>query len=242
MYEVIVLGASFAAAGIAARLGESCLVLERRLQAGSEFFGALQFGSDYDKAVHGKEASELLEKFRQAENGYYCCDAHIYPFFHPDHTLFATEIVSVKKKDGVFQCVTHGVDGFRTFEARQVVDTRAHREAVLSKTYNLLVRSDETPRFAGVSAEKAGMADHYVLRCPVPKECGYAEARVEAEKIIRQFSEDQRVILFAGAFDCQVSPAAPETESGIRYLPSKAYENPVLAFDGGLSLGEEMAK
>ena len=86
------------------------------------------------------------------------------------------------------------------------------------------------------------MADHYVLRCPVPNECGYAEAREEAEKIIRQFSEDQRVILFAGAFDCQVSPAAPETESGIRYLPSKAYENPVLAFDGGLSLGEEMAK
>lgn len=242
MYEVIVLGATFAAAGIAARCGGSCLVLERRLQAGYEFFGALQFGSGYDKKVFGKEALELHQKFLQAENGYYCCDAHIYPFFCPDHTLFATEIVSVERKDGVFQCLIHGVDGFRTFEARQIVDTRCHEKTVVSKTYNLLITSDKTPSFPNISAEKAGREDHYVLRCPVSPSCGYAEARAEAGKIIQGFSEDQRVILFANEFDYQLNKEALKNENGIRYLPSKAYENPILAFDAGLSLGEELAK
>ena len=242
IYDVIVLGATFAAAGIAARLGQRCLVLERGLRAGSEFVGALQFGAGYDRSVRGKEARQLWEALQQEENGRFCCDAQIYPFFSPDHTRFATEIVSVEEKDGVFQCVTHGVDGYGSFEARQVVDTRTHGETVTAKTYNLLVKSDEIPCFPNISAEKAGKDDHYVLRCPVAVSCGYAEARTEAEKVIRRFSESQRVILFAHTFDCQVSPDAPRSRDGIRYLPSKAYENPVLAFDAGLSLGEELTK
>lgn len=242
MYDVLVFGATFAAAGIAARCGESCLVLEPRLQAGYEFFGALQFGSHYNKPVHGEEAQQLLRKFLQAENGYYCCDAHIYPFFHPDHTFFATQIVSVEQKDGIFHCVTHGVDGFRTFEARQVVDTRCQVQTALSKTYNLLIRSSSPPCFSNVSAEKAGMEDHYVLQCPVSLSCGYAEARAEAQKVIQKFSEDQRVILFANEFDYQFRAETPKIEDGIRYSPSKAYENPVLAFDAGLSMGKELVK
>ena len=43
MYDVIVLGATFAAAGIAQQHKEKCLVIERRAQAGYEFFGALDF-------------------------------------------------------------------------------------------------------------------------------------------------------------------------------------------------------
>ena len=242
MHEVIVLGATFAAAGIAARLKGSCLVLERRLQAGCEFFGALNFGSGYGKAVSGKEAQQLHRKFLQAGNGYYGCDAYIYPYFHPDHTLFATEIVSIEKNCDVFQCVTHGVDGFRTFSARQVVDTRTHGKAVLSKTYNLLIRSDNPPCFAGISTEKAGMTDNYVLHCPVSPGCSFSEARAEAQKLLHRFSEDQRVILFANEFDYQIRPEALAVEDGIRYLPSKLFENPVLAFDAGLALGEEIAK
>ena len=46
MYEVIVLGATFAAAGIAEQCKHNCLILERRAQAGYEFFGALQFDVD----------------------------------------------------------------------------------------------------------------------------------------------------------------------------------------------------
>jgi len=48
MYEVIVLGATFTAAGIAGKLGKNCLILESRPDAGYEFFGAFHFGTGYE--------------------------------------------------------------------------------------------------------------------------------------------------------------------------------------------------
>lgn len=242
MYDVIVLGATFAAAGLARKLGDKCLVLERRLQAGYEFFDALNFGAGYDKAVRQEEARQLQQDFLRQGTGFYCCDAYIYPFFHPDHTMFAAQLVSVEKKDGVFECVTHGVDGFRTYTARQVVDTRCDGSMSTSKTYNLLVKSEEVPVFANVAVEKGGMEDHYILRCPVPLSWGYTEARKAAMALIGRFSETQRLVLSANEFDYRVRDGYPKTEDGIRYLPSKAYENPVLAFEAGLCMGEEMSR
>ena len=50
------------------------------------------------------------------------------------------------------------------------------------------------------------------------------------------------MILSADEFDYQVKDGYPKTEGNIFYLPSKAYENPLLAFDAGVSVGEEAAK
>ena len=61
MYDVIVFGATFAAAGISEKFKEKCLVLERRLQAGYEFYGALRYGAGSDKPLRRKEASALFE-------------------------------------------------------------------------------------------------------------------------------------------------------------------------------------
>ena len=60
--------------------------------------------------------------------------------------------------------------------------------------------------------------------------------------VIRQFSESQRLILSADAFDYQVKPGYPKMVSDIWRLPSKAYETPDLAYEAGLSFGKEGLK
>jgi len=215
MYELIVLGATFAAAGIARQYGDKCLVIERRAMAGSEFFGALH--------AIGEE-TDIHSRFEG------CCP------------LFCTEVVSVEKTDQGFACLTHSVDGFRTYEAKQVVDTRCSTEMCCSKTYNLLIESVELPAFSNVRWKKAKGENRYILFCPVPLECNYSQAREVALDVIKQFSDAQRLILSADIFDYRVKPEYPKMENGIRYIPSKAYESPDLAYAAGLSFGKEVRK
>ena len=239
MYDVIVLGATFAAAGIAQIYGERCLVLERRMHAGYEFFGALQFGTGFDQAVRAEEAQPLQESFAAACGCYYGCDAYIYPYFQKSHTVFGAEVVSVQTCQEGFVCSTHGVNGFVTYKAKKVVDTRSNCRISAAKTFNMLVESQEEPSFSGVITEKAAGDRRYLLRCPVSLSCGFEEARAVAQQVIWRFSQTQRVIMLANEFDYQVREDHPKTEDGIFYLPAKAFANPVLAFEAGVMFGKE---
>lgn len=215
MYDVIVLGATFAAAGIAGLCKEKCLVIERRAQAGYEYFGALDFSVD---------------------------ETEIYSYFKSNNILFCTEIVSVQKNDNVFECVTHGAQGFCTYYAKKVIDTRSNAKMSLSKTFNLLIDSKEEPAFSNLHWEKTKGENRYIVYCPVPLSYGYAEARAAVQGIIEQFSETQRLIFSAYEFDYHIKEGYPKTQDGILYLPSKAYENPGLAVAAGLEAGEKVSK
>ena len=205
MYDVIVLGATYAAAGIAQQYKENCLVIERRLQGGYEFF--------------------LTE-----------CDVPLYEIFKGCDTIFSAEVVSVEKTEKGFLCLTHGVDGFRSYEAKVVIDTRCREEICLSKTYDLLMESPEIPDFP--NAEKGKGENRYILRCPVPLDCTYPQARAIVKEIVEQFGEAQKLILSADAFTYQVKSGYPKTENGILLLPSKVYATPILAYKAG----QEVAK
>lgn len=206
MYDVIVIGATFVSAGIAEKYKEKCLVIEESAQAGYEFFGALDFSVN---------------------------ETEIYPCFQKCQILFSTDLVSVQKTDRGFACVIHGVNGFYTYYAKLVIDTRCDAEMCVSKTYNLLIHSEEEPEFSNMAALKALGENRYVVCCPVPLSCGYVEARTEAQKLMEQFSETQRLILAAYEFDYRVKDGYPKTKDGILYLPSKAYENPKAAMKAG---------
>ncbi len=235
MYEVIVLGATFAAAGIAHTYKKNCLVLEQGLQAGTEFYGALQYGTGYYESVQA-EAAALAKAF--AEGSIYSCDAEIYPYLQEADILFGSKLAEVEKTESGFVCTVHCVDGFHSFAAKQVIDTRCNEKMALSKTFNMLMESKETPSFSGVEIAKAGLDHHYVLRMPVALSCSFPEARAAARKIVEQFSQTQNLLLSAWMFDYQVNPDYPKTKDGILYLPSKLYKNPVLAFAAGLEVGE----
>lgn len=234
MYDVIVLGATFAAAGIAQTYQKNCLILEQSLQAGNEFFGALQFGCDYDKKPNRKEAADLQERFMNCDT--YSRHTEIYPYFQQADILFGMQVSSIQKTENGFQCTAYGVQGFYTYEAKKIIDTRSHDTISASKTFNLLIESDDPPAISGIRSEKAGLDNHYILYLSVPLSCGYAQAREMAQKVVRQFSETQKLIFSASDFDYQIKADYPKMKDGIICLPSKAYPNPVLAFEAGLEV------
>ena len=234
MFEVIVLGATFAAAGIAQTCQKSCLILECSTRAGNEFFGALNFGKNYEAPVCKDAAVQLQKKL--LDSGLYGGERNLYPYFQNTNILFQTAVVSVKSVDGHFVCLTHGIDGYASFEAKRVIDTRSRDSLCCSKTYNLLVESLEIPLFPGVTTEKAPGNNRYILRCAVPADCSYQEARKTAFGVMQNFAEDQKLILSADVFDYKIKEGYPKNEEGILYLPSKAFDNPALAFQAGLEV------
>jgi len=213
MYDTIVLGATFASAGIARELKENCLVIEPRVQAGYEFIGAL--------------CPEPVD------------ESNLYACFSQCRILFSTQIVSVEKTEEGFLCVTHGPNGFDTHRAKRVVDTRCTPEMCHSKTFNLLIDSRIAPAFPHTQSRKVSGEGRYLLLCEVPLSCSYPEARTVARQTIENFTPEQRLILSANEFDYQVRKDFPKTENGIVYLPSKACQAPNLALAAGAALGKE---
>ncbi len=212
MYEVIVLGATFAAAGIASRLKENCLVIERRGDGGYEFFGG-QF-------------------FADTEN------LSVYSFLKECNAIFCADICSVQKGENGFICETHGVDGFVSYEAKRIIDTRATASMSSSKTYAMLIDSKKPPLFQDLICKKAKGENRYILELPLPINCDFSEARRKALELVENFSESQRLILLADEFSYTLKKGYPKEEDGILLLPSAAFKTPKLAF----CAGEEASK
>ena len=246
MFDVIVLGATFAAAGIAGGLKERCLILERGTTAGNEFFEALHFGKDYEipaETARGQQFQQaFLERgvFSQDRTCVYECRRILYQLLKETNIRFSAEVIDIQKVEDYFVCKTYEVDGYHTYTAKNVVDTRSKSEISTSKTYNFLIESVDAPVFSGICAEKWGYENQYVLKCPVPLSCGYEKARELVRDVIGQFDETQKLVLLANGFDYQIRPDLPEQEAGVFLLPSKQYRNPVLAYDAGVCFGEGM--
>lgn len=207
MYELIVFGATFTAAGIAEKHQGSCLVIERRMDAGYEFF-CPHFDSDTE----------------------------VYPHLQKADLLFGTDVVTVEKTDEGFRCLVHNVEGFSTFEAKRIIDTRCNARMCEAKSYDLMIVSSEAPAFPGVSCKKVGQEKHYILSVPVSLDCSYPDARAAALQVVKQFSSSQRLIYSAGEFNYQVKAGYPKEENGILLAPSKAYADPAKAFNAGKEL------
>lgn len=236
MYETIVLGATYTAAGIGLRLKKKCLILEQSFQAGGEFFGALNFGKDYHKPRKTPEGEQLYCQFFGEGATPYVRNTNIYPLLQNCDVLFGTQIVSIEKNENGFLCKTYGINGYDSFTAKNVIDTRCTANRTALKTYNLLMLSATLPSISGVEAESTGIDCHYVLRCPVSLSCDYNQAHEIAENVAYQFSDGQKLILLADEFDHYPLGDLPETANGVRILPSKAYPNPICAFEAGLEV------
>lgn len=241
MYDVIVLGATFAAAGIAGVRKEKCLILDSKPYAGHEFLSALHFGTAYETPLKTKEGQALYETFVEREAlkderiCLFSCAAPFYQLLEGLPVLLNMQIVSVTKEAEGFTCIAHGISGYRSFKAKQVIDTRSIPERCSGKTYNFLVDGEGNVSLPqGVKQEKWGLPCHYVLRCPIPVDADYQEGRKAALSVIKGLPAGERLLLLADEFDYTVKGAYPKEENGITYLPSKAYQNPILAYEAGV--------
>ncbi len=247
MYEVIVLGATFTAAGIAGKLGKNCLILESRPDAGYEFFGAFHFGTGYDKKLYSEEAVLLREKFKEqhafgevyTENNQrvslFECMPLLYQHLEKIPLLLNTQIVNIKKDGDEFLCLTHSISGYQTFRAKKIIDTRVTSNQCISKTYNMLIDgTGEIPSMENVQSEPWGLSRQYVLRCSVPLSADYSQARQTILPIIRSLPKEHKLLLLADVFDYTTKKGYPNMEKEIIYHPSKMYDNPLMAYDAGV--------
>ena len=246
MYDLIVLGATFAAAGIAQTFPGSCLILEPKPLAGYEFLSTCHHGTDYHIPAVYPLAQQMQRTF--AEKGAFAhnrtclfdCAAPFYTLLEGKEVLLNTHILSTEKTDDGFRVTVHGINGFRTFTAKRIIDTRCNNRMCQSKTYNMLIDgTGEVTLPEGVVREEWGFTHNYVLRCTVAPEDTLITARKRAKEVLEQLPEGHKVILLADDFDYQVKPGYPKTENGILMLPSKAYPNPILALDAGIHVAQK---
>lgn len=241
LYDVIVLGATFTAAGIAQKYKEKCLIVERSTLAGYEFLSALNFGTEYTQELKSDAAKNLLEIFKQRDafNGdricLYDCATSFYRLLEGKNVLLNTEIISVEKSCEGFVCTVHSVSGYHTYKAKNIIDTRVHDDMYDTKTYNFSVDGvEDLIKIPNVICEKWGFEHNYVLRCSVLPESDFIDARKMVAEYIKNLPEGFKLLAMASDFDYNIKPEYPKCVDGIFYMPSKAYKNPILAFDAGV--------
>lgn len=242
MYDVIVLGATFASVGIATVLDKKALIIERRPQAGYEFLNALNFGAKYDAPLMSREARSLFETF--AEKGAFIndrvclfdCAGVLYQILENKNVYLNMELICVEREDDAFKVTVHGVSGYRTFYAKQVVDTRCSDEIAAHKTLNLLVKNLENPEavLPGAAKEKWGYSGDVLVKIPVEKGKSYIDARKKVKAFLEQMPAGFKAVCVGDCFAMSAAGTYPAEKDGIFYLPSVAYDNPLQAFDAGV--------
>lgn len=244
-YDVIILGATFASAGIAEVLKERCLILERRPQAGYEFINALRFGTDYDQETITPQGASLLKAFCERglmNDDRICLFECAFPFYNhlkDKNILLNTEIVLVEKLSDGFKVVTHGVSGFKTHTARHIIDTRVVEEDIAQKTLNILVNGAEITLSDQYSVEKWGYEHDKVIKCPILRSDGFLEARKKAFRLLQDLPETAKIAMVADEFDYLLNSDYPKTVNEIIHLPSCSFSNPILAYDFGVRFANE---
>ena len=245
-YDVIVLGATFAAAGIVEALGDRCLIIERRPQAGYEFINSLKFGCGYNKTLKTDVAKSLYRKFEQngAFNGdrvcLFECAPHFYSLLLDKNVLLSTEIVSVEKVDDLFTVTTHGVSGYRVHKAKTVIDTRTLPDEITEKWLNFIVNTDSGSKLPeGLDIKSFGYECDTVIRCKVSLDDDYKDARKKVFNLAATL-QGYKVAMVADEFEYSFKGEAVKSGNGIILMPSQSFANPLLAFDAGVILGGEL--
>lgn len=243
VYDTIILGATFATAGMACVWGDNCLILERRPLAGYEFLNALNFGTDYENLLQSEKAQKLKAQFEK--KGAFLgervclfeCAGLLYQLLEDKNIYLNMTLISFVKREGLYEVTTHGTSGYRTFYAKHIVDTRVAPEMIESKSLNILVSGAEDLQksLAGEDVKLWGYhSGDVVVRLAVQAGAGYIEAREQVKKFLKSSSQSLRLICMADYFDHKLLPDSQKEKDGISYLPSAGFANPLAAFDAGV--------
>lgn len=254
-FDVIVLGATFAAVGLAQSLGERCLIVEPGPQAGCEFLGALHYGDGYELPLQSEAARQLRREFEACgafADGRIClfeCAALLYRRLQEKNVLLNTAVAEIKKEENGFCVTTLGVSGFRRFFAKMLIDTRVQPQQVAAKTFNALIAPRKGLTDAAlpedlppdVDVQLWGHEGDRVIRCPVAADAALPQARAALAALLQKLPQ-HRLLMMAEDFACAMNGQWPLLQENTALLPSCAARNPLAAFDAGVMFGEEVLR
>lgn len=189
-YKRLVLGATFAGLGAAARSPKDCLVVERRAQPGYEYTGS--FSTVPCRHMERGTAAQMLEQ-RLRRHGILSEDGktahgalsaflHAYVLEQPYDILLMTEVEAVSAKDGRYEAVLVNASGVQRVTADEVFYAAppkyagdAYMSAVLAPP--LAGAACPAPWQEGMAVEPGYFAGQYILKVRVDGDCSMQQAR-----------------------------------------------------------------
>lgn len=186
-YDVIVIGATFSAAGFLSGYKGKALVLERRNHAGYEFISALRFGT-FGKAPETDEGKALLSELEKRGDfgkfGVKVLDfaSTLYSKLLGKDVLFGMDILDIKKTDGGFEISVIGLNGIEKFTAKKVIDTTVKPCMIKEKSINMLVCrpvscTKPLPKADNVTVSESGFENDVIVKFALPTEADHIAAR-----------------------------------------------------------------
>jgi len=243
-----VLGATFLAAGYAVNR-ESSLIIDRTGTIGHEFIDCLKNASLPDERMQTEAGRRFLSDVRRRglidDNG----NVYTAPCAYPVSRMLLdsgcgyfpmTEVLSVKKQDGLFVLTLLGPDGLREASAKTLVQTVSPEKSVRCRL-GCIVRTEgeeahpllERMPAPGVSVFRMEMGDN-------PSWEGAREALVRHMQEKGVLDGKNAISLIAPEFEYEYSRPVVETLPDGRILAvSQSFPDPVHAFDMGAKLAQE---
>jgi hypothetical protein len=164
----------------------------------------------------------------------------LYSLLRNKNVLLNTEIISVDESNRGFEITTHGVSGYQTHKAKNVIDTRTLPDMVTKKYLNFIINTDCDAKLpSNLNTENYGYDGDTVVKCELSLTDGYKNARDKVFDLAKTL-EGFKVVMVADEFDYQFKEEIAEKSNGTILLPSQKFNNPLLAFDAGVNLGGEL--
>ena len=218
--EILILGATVAAAGILAAAGQQAVIVESRPDAGYEFFGAFRSAYGKDVEPQSEPARVLRQKFSRRDS-LRACTPLFYACLRDRRVYLSAHVLDISRQDDGFAGTLCDASGERRILARRLVDTRAEEKYITGKRLNMLTMSGE------------------FLHIPLDPGADMIAARREAAAYLAAH-KDAEVVAVADEFDLTLADFRTLEEDGILRLPSAGFADPIAAFDAGVLLGEEL--
>lgn len=243
-YDLVLIGSTFLAVGIAKGFKGKCLIIEPKGKPGYEFVDSFNMGSAYNKKCVTKACKEFKEHLKNHEL--------FADLFVPEWTAFFSEYICKNNIDILLFTNVLKIENFENgkkltiynslgkgeITAERVIDTRTN--SFTYKTLNAVVYGDEFYPFAGGMTETYHRDNVRIVEFRIPNGYDYPQARDLVYSLWASRPEklkDTRIAAVADIFFEKSDIENTTIDFCHSEMYSTYYENPILAFDKGVSIG-----
>ena len=111
------------------------------------------------------------------------------------------------------------------------------------KSFHALLHADGPVALPeDIQTENWGKEGDFVLKCPVPTGASWPQARAALQALLARLPDGCRPVLTADTFACVPAQTLWTDGDGVEHRVSCGYANPLLAFEAGVTHGEEVLR
>ena len=232
--ELFIVGATFAAIGIADALGKQTVIAEETCVLGTEFAAAFN-QKEPKKITCFTESGKTLEK-QLAMRGLLNPNGEIYAqpavfvlakacIRQQIQLHFNTLVTEIKKLENGYKVTLFNCDGYQTILAKQVIDTTSTGVFKNKKREKWICSA-----VAQNGQIKNEITDMQYIPIPLAESEGWVEARKKTLAYAKE--KNAKIVMIANAF-CYRDRVQPTEQEGVLWIPSDGFYNLLDAYEGG---------